>query len=444
MAMAGSYHLFKRFGVELEYMIVDRRTLRVRPIADRLLAQAVPRSDRGRKRNDDAPGEVVHGPIGWSNELALHVIEFKTARPVAALSGVSEGFQSEVRRANGILAGEGAMLLPTAMHPWMNPIRESRLWPHECGEIYQAFHRIFDCRGHGWTNLQSAHLNLPFANDAEFERLHTVIRLLLPLLPAIAASSPFRDGLRGRFLDMRLDAYRRNCARIKSVTGRMVPEWAATQAAYRRKILGRIYRDLRPLDPEGVLRHEWVNARGAIARFERGTIEVRVLDLQECPAADLGLLQFIVAVLKYLSGGDLEAQRRLRTEELAELMQRTMRTGCKTRVRDGQYLRALNLSFKASRSCTVGDIWNHLASVTTRSPTDWHPWIATILREGCLSERIIRATGLAPGRRKLRAVYGELAACLDEGTSFQPGNAVGKRPHSARGKFCRDTIRDGS
>ncbi len=33
-----SLHLFEAFGVELEYMIVDRRTLAVRPIADRLLA----------------------------------------------------------------------------------------------------------------------------------------------------------------------------------------------------------------------------------------------------------------------------------------------------------------------------------------------------------------------------------------------------------------------
>jgi hypothetical protein len=32
-----------------------------------------------------------------------------------------------------------------------------------------------------------------------------------------------------------------------------------------------------------VLRHEWVNARGAIARFDRSAIEIRVLDVAECP-----------------------------------------------------------------------------------------------------------------------------------------------------------------
>ena len=48
-----------------------------------------------------------------------------------------------------------------------------------------------------------------------------------------------------------------------------------SHAAYERDILQRIYSDLEPLDPEGVLRHEWVNARGAIARFDRGTVEIR-------------------------------------------------------------------------------------------------------------------------------------------------------------------------
>ena len=84
--------------------------------------------------------------------------------------------------------------MPTGMHPWMDPAREFELWPHGDREIYAAFDRIFDCRGHGWANLQSMHLNLPFADDDEFGRLHAAIRALLPLLPALAASSPFADG----------------------------------------------------------------------------------------------------------------------------------------------------------------------------------------------------------------------------------------------------------
>src|SRR5690606_22899704 len=80
-----------------------------------------------------------------------------------------------------------------AMHPLMRPA-EAVLWAHEYSEVYAAFDRIFNCHGHGWSNLQSVHLNLPFADDAEFARLHAAIRLVLPLLPALAASSPFVEG----------------------------------------------------------------------------------------------------------------------------------------------------------------------------------------------------------------------------------------------------------
>jgi len=38
-----------------------------------------------------------------------------------------------------------------------------------------------------------------------------------------------------------------------------------------------------------VLQNEWLNSRGAIARFERDTIEIRVLDSQETPAAELAI-----------------------------------------------------------------------------------------------------------------------------------------------------------
>ena len=67
--------------------------------------------------------------------------------------------------------------------------------------MYEAYDRIFDCRGHGWANLQAVHLNLPFSGDEEFGRLHAAIRLVLPIMPAdrimasgLATSLPARAG----------------------------------------------------------------------------------------------------------------------------------------------------------------------------------------------------------------------------------------------------------
>ena len=84
---------------------------------------------------------------------------------------LAEDFAEEVERIEALLARLGARLMPTGMHPWMDPSREFQVWPHGGSQIYQAFDRIFDCRGHGWANLQSAHINLPFGNDEEFARL---------------------------------------------------------------------------------------------------------------------------------------------------------------------------------------------------------------------------------------------------------------------------------
>ena len=88
--------------------------------------------------------------------------------------------------------------------------------------------------------------------------------------PGLAASSPVLDGAPGPALDNRLVAYRENARRVPSVTGRVVPERVHRRAEYRRDVLGRMYEDMAELDPEGTLRHEWLNARGAIARLERG------------------------------------------------------------------------------------------------------------------------------------------------------------------------------
>src|SRR6185295_17238101 len=189
-----SFPLFSRFGVELEYMVVDRDSLAVRPIVDRVLQDAakLPGAEAETEEGGDAayPNDVYLGDIGLSNELTLHVIEMKTAEPAGTLSALAAQFAERVKRVNGVLAAHNAMLLPTGMHPTMDPFAEMRLWPHDYSAVYKTFNRIFDCRGHGWANLQAAHLNLPFASfdkpDDEFGKLHAAIRVLLPILPALA------------------------------------------------------------------------------------------------------------------------------------------------------------------------------------------------------------------------------------------------------------------
>lgn len=407
------FQLFEAYGVELEYMIADRSSLDVRPLSDRVLHAVAGAYD----------SEVEMGPLSWSNELVLHVIELKTNGPAAGLGGLGERFQHDVNRINGILAEHDALLLPSSMHPWMDPLRETKLWPHEYNAVYEAYNRIFDCRGHGWSNLQCTHLNLPFADDAEFGRLHAAIRFLLPLLPALAASSPMVEGRRTGLLDTRLEVYRHNAVRIPLMTGRVIPEAVFTRADYEERVLNPLYRELAAHDAEGVLQDEWANARGAIARFDRNAIEIRVLDIQECPRADLAVLWLIVAVLRALveeRWGPLEKLFAWPIEPLERIFLATMRDADGAAVEDRDYLAAFGAG--DLKRCTAGELWAHLYEALrggkAGGDVDLAP-IDTIVREGCLARRMATALGDEPlDRSRIQSVYRRLAECLASGSLF--------------------------
>jgi glutamate---cysteine ligase / carboxylate-amine ligase len=404
------FGLFEAYGVELEMMIVDAGTLDVKPICDELIAAVA----------GEPVSEVQLGDIAWSNELTLHVLEMKTNGPAPSLAGLAGRFHEHALLAGSKLEALGARLLPGAMHPWMDPDTETELWPHEYTEVYRAFDRIFGCSGHGWANLQSTHLNLPFVGDEEFARLHAAIRLVLPLIPALAAASPFQDGREGPALDSRLVAYRENARRVPSVSGHVVPEAVFNRAQYEEEILGKLYADLAPHDPAGVLRHEWANARGAIARFDRGTIEIRVIDSQECPAADLAVVGAIVSVVRSLSVGRL-SERDISadppTEALAALLDRAIQHGERAVVEGPGLLAALGV--RRDR-VPLGELWARL--LDAHPPDDpareWTELLETILRHGPLARRLLAAAGPTPGRADLRRLAGELGRCLDANDGF--------------------------
>src|SRR6185503_15213203 len=229
-------HLFQGYGIELEYMLVDCDTLEVKPITDELL-----KHELGQIGSD-----FENGIVTWSNELVLHVVELKSTKPENNLNGLEHAFAENVERINAILRRWNTMLMPTAAHPFMNPLTETRLWPHDNNEVYEIYNRIFDCRGHGWSNLQSTHLNLPFYDDEEFAKLHAAIRLVLPILPALCASSPLLDGKLTGIQDTRLRYYKTNQIRIPSITGKVIPEAVFSKRNYYNVVYEKIKNDIAP------------------------------------------------------------------------------------------------------------------------------------------------------------------------------------------------------
>jgi gamma-glutamyl:cysteine ligase YbdK (ATP-grasp superfamily) len=407
--MPAALHAFAGYGIELEYMIVDRQTLAVMPIADTLLQAAAA----------DTPSEVERGRFGWSNEIVLHLVEIKNVRPDPALEPLAAGFQAEVEAINRLLQPMGARLMPTAMHPWMDPATETRLWPHDQAPIYQAYDRVFGCSQHGQANLQSMHLNLPFANDGEFARLHAAVRLVLPILPALAASSPIVDGGPGGHLDSRMRAYGTAVRRVPSAIGELIPDTINSRAEYEAQVLAPLYRDIAPLDPEGVLRHEWLNARGAIPRFERNALEIRVIDVQECPHADLAIAAAATSVIHSLYDDKWSPpamQQAFGTDRLARILAACIRDADQAVIDDSGYLRLLGLS---DRQYRAGELWRHLLARTgLNRSTFWGETLNVMLDHGPLARRILRASGPEFTQSRLHEVYDALCDCLEGGRMF--------------------------
>lgn len=412
MHASAPLHLFTGFGIELEYMIVQRDTLDVLPVTDKILYETAGAFE----------AEVDLDGLSWSNELVLHVIELKTNGPAASLEGLASLFQQHVARLNGMLAPLEGKLMPTAMHPWMDPATETRLWPHEYNPVYQAYDRIFGCTGHGWANLQSTHINLPFADDREFGQLHTAVRLLMPIMPALTASSPIIERQSNGAMDRRLQVYQNNQRRIPIIAGKVIPEPMLSKKEYTEQIHQRIYREIAPHDPDGILQHEWLNSRGAIARFVRNTIEIRVLDIQECPAADLAIAKAIVAVLQAHIDEqwiDFKHQKKWDTEALAAILHEVIRDADHTVIDNRKFLQAFSFPEK---KCLASELWQHLLEETLqKQSSDTGASLAPlniILQKGTLARRILRAVDGDFSRDNLTNVYAKLCDCLAEGRQF--------------------------
>jgi carboxylate-amine ligase len=397
--------VFQAYGIELEYMIVEARSLDVRPLAPALLRGAA---------------ELARGEMGWSNELNQHQLEIKNPLPRPRLDILAPAFQQEVAAVNAMLAPLSARLMPGGMHPWMNPARESCLWE---GELYRAYDRLFDCRRHGWANIQSMHVNLPFSDDQEFAQLHAAVRLVLPILPALAASSPYAEGRGTGYADYRLKAYADHQARLPASMGKLIPEPSASPAAYREQVLAPMYEELAPHDEAGLLHHEWFNARAAIPRFERNAIEIRVLDTQECPQADLAIAAAAIALLRRLFDAGpawLATEGSMETPALARILEACMRDAEQAAIEDPRYLSILG---SPGHPCSARQLWARLLQELSAAGLlgpEWAAPLKLIIDQGPLARRLIEHLGPEPTRARLHEAYQELCLCLQEGRMFQP------------------------
>jgi gamma-glutamyl:cysteine ligase YbdK (ATP-grasp superfamily) len=270
--------------------------------------KALPIVDRVIK---DFSGHIVNfveqPEFTFGKELQLHVMEIKPNTPFRSPEIFDETMHKAVLSLLNFLEDKyGASLLGTGMHPLLR-LEETGVWPHRHRQIYEEYSKVFDLKRHGWLNIQSYQLNLPYSNEENGILLHNLLANICAYLPAIAASSPIYEGEFGENIDNRLRFYMLNQEEVPSVTGDVIPEYVSSFGQYKRDIIERYSLDLAKAGVKKHLLHkDWVNSRGTIFRFDRKALEIRVMDEQECVKSDVALSCFTRAVLRGLTREKIE------------------------------------------------------------------------------------------------------------------------------------------
>jgi len=110
------------------------------------------------------------------------------------------------------------------------------------------------------------------------------------------------------------------------------------------------------LMPESILDPVWVNSRGAIPRFDRGSIEIRIMDIQECPSADMAIITLVIDLLHALVNEKfviMEDQTKIKTDLLVSIFDRCLVSGRNTIIEPGDYLKI----FDIEKPISVGELW---------------------------------------------------------------------------------------
>ena len=225
-------------------------------------------------------------------------MEIKANKPFKSPTEFEETMHKAVTTLGGIVKTQGASLLGMGMHPLLK-LEQTGVWPHYHKKIYDEYAKIFNLQQHGWLNIQSFHLNLPFQKEADAIAIHNQLCNLVAYLPAIAASSPFYEGKQGKDVDNRLQFYKVNQKEVPSITGEVIPEYVTTLENYRRDVIGGYSSAMEYAGAaKTLLNREWVNSRGIIFRFDRSALEVRVMDEQECVKSDVALACFVRSAIR--------------------------------------------------------------------------------------------------------------------------------------------------
>jgi len=387
-------------GPEHEFSIVNEE-LKALPIADKIIK--------------DFCGRIVNfvkqSNFTFGKELQLHVIEVKPNAPFKSPEVFDETMHEAVLSLLDFLESRyKAFLLGTGMHPLLR-LEETEVWSHRHRQVYEEYSKVFNLKKHGWLNIQSFQLNLPYSKEEDGILLHNLLANICAYLPAISASSPIYEGKIGNKIDNRLHFYMLNQEEVPSITGDVIPEYASSFKQYRKDIIERYSMDLAEAGIKKHLLHQdWVNSRGVIFRFDRKAVEIRVMDEQECVRSDVALSCFIRAVL-----------RGFMCEEVEFLPYEILVKDYNSIVADGLNAKVLN-----RHGSTARKVCQHLFKIALENATNeekkYLPIIQKRIEYGNISEiikeRVLRKKQKTDFREAVISVYSTLIKNLENNQPY--------------------------
>ena len=387
------YKPLEVLGPEHEYSLVSK-DLKPLPISDKIIKGYC--------------GKIINfiemPSFTFGKEMQLHVMEIKANQPFKTPSEFEETMQTAVSTLGQIVQKQGAMLLGTGMNPLLK-LEETGIWPHYHSKIYQQYGKIFDLNQHGWLNIQSFHLNLPFQKESDAIQIHNQLANMCAYLPAISASSPIYEGKNGPDIDNRLHFYKSNQKEIPSISGEVIPEYVSSINQYKQDVIGRYSQDLVKAGADKTLLHrEWVNSRGVIFRFDRSALEVRVMDEQECIKSDVALACFMRAALRGLIASNVEL---LSHDVLVKDFNKVIKYG-------------LNAEVSSPDGKTARQVCHYYLEIANEHATEdekKYLWLVKKrIEEGSLSEliheRVLRRAQKTSFSQSIIDVYSTLIKCL--------------------------------
>ena len=270
-------------------------------------------------------------------------------------------------------------------------------------------------------------MNLPLGTDEEATAMLNAAALLTPYLPALAASSPMHDGELQPAASNRMAHVLHHQDRLPESMGDMVPEYVTSLDEYRKRVLKPMLAACGRLPDAGAIRGDFLNARCAVVKFYRSSLEVRCLDMQECVKMDVALAVFVRWALKALTERILAKKQDLPGHALlVEDLHAAVQHGTSARVHAPHAPRTVRRD--AQGRADVRDVLRGLLALARKEArTDEAPYldlVEGIVERGNLSERI--AASLEPFVKDddgftdaARRLYVELSDCLVENTPWK-------------------------